>query len=98
MVGKAAAHVLTLCAGGSSSSLPQSQLCIIADAPLLLSTRVVQGEAPPADELPPPYAWKLYFTALSAMPTHAHRYSDVLDRMKELGVAPQVCDFVLVLC
>ena len=54
-----------------------------------------QGREPRPSEVPPAFAWKMYFTALAALNTHAHRLSDRLDLMHSLGVPAQVRRAVL---
>ena len=50
----------------------------------------LQGEQHDPAAVPTPYAWKLYFACLAATSCHAHRMSDVLDLMRQLGAPPQV--------
>lgn len=49
-----------------------------------------QGETPAPADVPPPFAWKLYFLALAGCNAHPYRLNSRLHLMHRLGVPPQV--------
>ena len=65
------------------------------------SACTVQGQAPAPADVPPPYAWKMYFVALAGCGAHPFQLNSQLLLMQRLGVPPQarqqrllVCSFV----
>ncbi|PRW45007.1 Deoxycytidylate deaminase isoform A [Chlorella sorokiniana] len=62
-----------------------------------LEAQLAQGETPDAADVPPPFAWKLYFISLAACNAHPFRLNGRLLLMQRLGVPPQAACFVTTL-
>lgn len=62
-----------------------------------LEAQLAEGETPAPADVPPPFAWKLYFLALAGCNAHPYRLNSRLHLMHRLGVPPQAACFVATL-